>query len=375
MFDVIVVGAGPGGSVAAKRCAQHGLKTLLLEARKLPRNKMCSGLIMSHMAQGLITQEFGEIPCNVLTMPSYLSGIILHVIGVGTTKVLHKMPVAWRRNLDYWMNQKVTEAGVELWDNARVKRVIEDGDSCAVTLGVDRQEQEIKARFVIGADGATSAVRRSLFPNFGVQYIEIIQECYDGELNVEKGYAHFFYFPEFVMPSFDVLHKENVFLVDVMAKAGRLKKLNLAYKAKNVLARYFGFDLERKPIWTDKWVMPFLYKDLTSGLFSPCKGNILLVGEAGGLLMPVQGGDGIREALWSGCLAAASVIKAAKYGEKAEKFYRNEVASVIGLFRKLYPLTGRIKEQAGKAVYLVALRALWEDTLNIDLSYLVETVY
>jgi flavin-dependent dehydrogenase len=46
MFDVVVVGAGPGGSVAAKRCLESELKTVLLEKRKLPRDKVCSGMIM-----------------------------------------------------------------------------------------------------------------------------------------------------------------------------------------------------------------------------------------------------------------------------------------------------------------------------------------
>lgn len=36
MFDVVVVGAGFGGSVAARRCAEAGLKTLLLESAEVP---------------------------------------------------------------------------------------------------------------------------------------------------------------------------------------------------------------------------------------------------------------------------------------------------------------------------------------------------
>ena len=44
-YDVIVVGAGPGGSTAARFCAQAGLKTLLIEKEKMPRYKACGGCL------------------------------------------------------------------------------------------------------------------------------------------------------------------------------------------------------------------------------------------------------------------------------------------------------------------------------------------
>ncbi|MFC2019578.1 FAD-dependent oxidoreductase, partial [Chloroflexota bacterium] len=66
MWDVIVVGAGPAGSAAAKRCAEHGLNTLVLEKRRPPRDKVCSGMIMGPLAHTLINQEFGHLPREVL---------------------------------------------------------------------------------------------------------------------------------------------------------------------------------------------------------------------------------------------------------------------------------------------------------------------
>ena len=44
-YDVVVVGAGPGGSTAARSCAQAGLKTLLVEKERLPRYKPCGGCL------------------------------------------------------------------------------------------------------------------------------------------------------------------------------------------------------------------------------------------------------------------------------------------------------------------------------------------
>ena len=43
-YDVTVVGGGIAGSVAAQFAARAGLKTLLIEKLKTPRNKACSGI-------------------------------------------------------------------------------------------------------------------------------------------------------------------------------------------------------------------------------------------------------------------------------------------------------------------------------------------
>ena len=42
-FDVIVVGAGPAGSTAAKFLAEKGINTLLVDKEKFPRDKLCGG--------------------------------------------------------------------------------------------------------------------------------------------------------------------------------------------------------------------------------------------------------------------------------------------------------------------------------------------
>jgi menaquinone-9 beta-reductase len=44
-YDVIVVGAGPAGSAAATLLAEAGIRTLLLEEKRMPRHKVCGEFI------------------------------------------------------------------------------------------------------------------------------------------------------------------------------------------------------------------------------------------------------------------------------------------------------------------------------------------
>ncbi len=44
-YDIIVVGAGPGGATAAYSLARRGLKVALIEQKQLPRYKPCGGCL------------------------------------------------------------------------------------------------------------------------------------------------------------------------------------------------------------------------------------------------------------------------------------------------------------------------------------------
>ena len=118
-----MVGAGPGGAVAAKRCAEEGFRTLVLERRALPRDKVCSGMVMGPWAQEIIRDHFGAIPPEVLVPPRVLQGHRFHVPGAQPEVLEWETPLAWRKDLDAWVIQKAEEAGVEIRDRARVMRI------------------------------------------------------------------------------------------------------------------------------------------------------------------------------------------------------------------------------------------------------------
>ena len=167
-WDVIVVGAVPGGAAASKRCAEAGLRTLVLEKWALPRDKVCSGMIMGPWAQQIIRDHFGAIPREVLVPPRVLKGHRFHLPGARPEDLAWETPLAWRKDLDAWLFQKAEAAGVEVRDRVKWIRIESDGQPVRIRIADRYGEKTLEAGWLIGADGANSAVRKSLFPEMKV---------------------------------------------------------------------------------------------------------------------------------------------------------------------------------------------------------------
>ncbi len=364
MWDVIVVGAGPAGTAASKRCAEYGLNTLLLEKRKLPRDKVCDGMVMGPVAHTLIRQEFGDIPKNILSKPYYLSGYMFHVPGIGSQKLENFTPLAWRRDLDYWMNQKAQAKGVEIWQASRVTGLRLKGQGFSVEIEQDKQKSELEAGFLVGADGAASIVRKFLFPDLKVRYSQIYQECYQGELDLDKKYYHWFYPVEYAPLNFGAHHKGDFIIIDVGGRLGQIKQFLIWVK--NFLAKNYNFDISQKPVWRGGCLEPVMYKQVTSYTFSPAKGNALLVGDASGFCMPVSG-EGIGPGIKSGLLAADSIIRAIESGGQPDRIYLTKVGGIISVFKEIYPRFKGISEEtkAGGHSLPEVLRDAYHSTLRM----------
>jgi flavin-dependent dehydrogenase len=360
MYDVIVVGGGPGGSVAAKRCAQSGLKTLILERKKLPRDKVCSGMVMGPWANDIIQQEFGSIPLEILVDPYQLSGHMMHVPGTQPQPILCKTPLAWRKDLDFWMIQMAQEDGVEIWEGAKVIGVNQKAGACTVTIMQGKTPQELKSRFVIGADGGASAVRKSLFPLLKVQYSVPIRECYEGTLDLEKDYFHWFFPKCRSRPRFGLNHKGNCFLIE----GSGIKELR--NEINQILAPY-GFNPDKIALWKDGCLIPRLHEALISGSFSPAKGNILLIGDAAGLLFPITF-EGIGTALKSGILAAESIARSIKEGGGATGIYLRELRPILKIIESLHSWNLKLEQEAAKGGTQLskALTAAYGETLKVS---------
>lgn len=155
-YDVVVVGAGPAGSVAAYESAKKGFKTLLLEKGTLPREKTCGGAVM-YRGIRIIN---GDVPHDVIEQKIY--GIKFGFNNGSTSEFVSDKLIGitvFRDKFDEFLAKRAATAGAELIERARVVHAAISDDYATIQL---KDGREFKSEFVIGADGVNSVISRSL---------------------------------------------------------------------------------------------------------------------------------------------------------------------------------------------------------------------
>ena len=216
---------------------------------------------------------------------------------------------------------------MEVRDRVKLVRMESAGRPVRIRAADQDGEKTLEADWLIGADGANSAVRKSLFPEMKVDYSVPIRECYSGSLNLEKEYFHWFFPRGRPRPRFNVNHKGDCFLIEGSGIGELREDIN------RLLSEY-GFDPANPPTWKDGCLIPKLHGPLLSGTFSPARGNVLLVGDAAGLLFPITF-EGIGSALKSGLLAAEAVRLSAREDREAAGYYLSLLQPVLQVIEAL----------------------------------------
>ena len=161
-FDVVVIGGGPSGSVAATDLARAGRHVLLLD--RAGRIKPCGGAIPPRLIKDF------DIPDHLLVEKATSA----RMIAPSSKEV--DMPVGDgfvgmvdRDVFDEWLRARAALTGAER-RTGNFTRIDRDADGCAVVVYTERRggdEHRVRARCVIGADGARSAVARQELPEAG----------------------------------------------------------------------------------------------------------------------------------------------------------------------------------------------------------------
>ena len=150
-YDVVIVGAGPSGSTAAKNLAENGKKVLIIDKQKFPRDKPCGGAIPTRvMKQFPYVEEF----IDSISYGSYTHSSSLKY----TLKFVREKPLlatVIRKDFDDGLVKLAVNAGAMFLNSKAVKDVTIQKDKVVLLLD---DNEKIEAKIVLGCDGMRSIV-------------------------------------------------------------------------------------------------------------------------------------------------------------------------------------------------------------------------
>lgn len=204
-YDVVVIGAGFGGPVAARKCANAGLKTLMLERSEKVGEKVVSGLTIPFYGF-LFSPDFIRDGNPPIERP--VDGIINYLIKdieAGDIEIDDSLRVpkplspilafgynAYCQPFCQWEAEKAVESGVELRTSTTVVELLKE-DGFVVGVKTDKGES-IGARLVIDGEGSQGllAVNAGIREKYPPEVISLA-DVYDYEMareDIDRAFGH-----------------------------------------------------------------------------------------------------------------------------------------------------------------------------------------
>lgn len=338
--EILVIGAGPGGSAAAWSLAQDGHDVLMIDAASFPRDKTC-GDGLTPMA----VRTLGEI------------GVLPQIEAAGAQRIDHTriagpfgltatMPFADyqpdypyalalpRYTLDDILRRYALSAGAQFSGETRVTNIEREGSGAdvritAVTASTPDGPVTFTPRYVVIAVGANMGLlQRTGFITHKPRFIRAARAYYDG-VSLPEGGLYDFYFDLELLPGYGWMFPVGegranigVGILPVFWSTRRPARTLLGEFLERRQANGLGEARQSGPIKGYPLRIDYPAQD-TAGE------NWLIVGEAAGLVNPVTG-EGIDLALESALMAARSLHDSIRAGERSLIGYQYELRQRFG---------------------------------------------
>jgi len=313
-YDVIIVGAGPAGSCAAKKLAQMGLSVAVYDRRAEMGNPKRCGEGLDKKAE----QFIGPVPSRCIAQN--IRGGRLYVPSGKHVDVTADYGgyVLERHSFDKWLAVEAAKAGAHVRVNTLVKKLVIGNGSVRGVAGESCGEPfEARAKMVISATGAESPLAmqagiRTACP------LGLVDTCYQYEMaGIDLEQADW---PEFI----------HIWLGNGIAPRGYVWVFPKGNTTANVGIGIVPGAVNPK-VYLDRWIksMPDIGKgsivEVNAGavpvggmLKDMVADGFIVCGEAAHQVNPIHGG-GIKEAIISGQLAADVAAESVRKGDTSKK--------------------------------------------------------
>ena len=289
IFDVAVVGGGPAGSSCAAFCAANGLRVVLIEREKFPREKVCGDCLNPECRPILrrldIDQRIRASPHGVVDWVEFIN-VRNRNLRIDLPRGENAEIAIKRSAFDSILLDRARELGAEVREASTLTSIEKSDDAWKVTTG--EATAAFGVRVLVGADGRNSTVARllGLLPHVAKERVAL-----QAHIPLPCGFGNrvvLQLLPGGYSGQAPVNDSElNLCLVGKPKSIRALQDWGTQY-----------FNLPSTQSW--RTITP-----LTRSALPPARENVLFVGDAARVVEPFTG-EGIFYALRSGELAAAA---------------------------------------------------------------------
>lgn len=316
MWDVIVVGAGPSGSVTAHELARDDVSVCLLEKETFPRLKPCGGGLPVHAVD--LLKDIG-IEIDHLVEDVAEDVTFFYQSREPVESDLSDSPVTMvnRADFDQGLVEAASRKGVD-FEQGRSVKSIEHNGTCEVEL---EDGTTLESRYVVGADGANSVVAREV----GLLEGEQCGVALDAEVEVEPSA----YDREKHRATFDVNFVPNgygwIFPKDgylALGVGGYEKDVSYPGAMKEFLQKSLD-ENELRDYQVYGHPLPYY-----SGRTDVVRGPVALVGDAA-YMVDALSGEGIFYAMKAGTILAECIKEAKERGTDSLRNYQETLEETV----------------------------------------------